>query len=369
MVDHKGKYLRLLTKADFESIFTSEMDNCKEKYVEITASFSVAKESSKRFDLLIGIHPEEKRFLTEDEELPLDILQFMKRADLLSMEKPNSREKSALLWLSFFPQIDDYLSLNQDYMYEALWNLSFEGVKILNIAYAFYPTDFYSKYGKQNMLERKKVERAAKCFQQEIERRLTNDSRVQGKHTWTLPFPADGPLGRVVEQKAGLSVNLKNRIGLTRYAPGLLCNYLLRRNVAIENALDPYQFEDLTGMIFSEEGWAVQRMPKTRDGGKDIIARRTISNTPIVAYVQAKKYKQERKVGIKEIKEFVATVAGDNADKGFIVTSSYFSKPSIKWLQTKGASLATIEIVDRKELKTKMQRIANSETAAYLLRE
>lgn len=68
-----------------------------------------------------------------------------------------------------------------------------------------------------------------------------------------------------------------------------------------------------------------------------------------------------------KVKEFVATVAGDKVDKGFFVTTSYFTEPAKRWLKDKGASLATIEMIDRQSLETKMQHIANREIAVYLM--
>lgn len=120
-------------------------------------------------------------------------------------------------------------------------------------------------------------------------------------------------------------------------------------------------------MVYEKEGWEVVQMPKSRDGGKDVIAKQIVAGVPVVAYVQAKRYSQSHPVGISVIKEFVATVAGDGVDKGFIVTTSYFSKPSVGWLNEKGASLATVELVDRLELEKKMQQIADLEMAAYLV--
>lgn len=119
-------------------------------------------------------------------------------------------------------------------------------------------------------------------------------------------------------------------------------------------------------MLFQEEGWEVTKMRHTRDGGKDIIAKQMIGETPTIAYIQAKMY-SHRPVGIEVVKEFVATVAGDRIDKGFIVTTSYFSRPSATWLQTKGVSIAAIELVDRTQLESKIQKIADAESTAYHL--
>lgn len=343
------------------------MDVPTEKSVKMIASFSMTGEFAPAFELLLGIHPEEQRHLNEDEEQAVFMLRYFKKSDLLKIKNPNSAIEIALLWLKHYPGIETLVSVSDHDLYDVLWKSAFEKAEPLRIGYAFYPAGFNATSFGEVLQKTKKVDNAAKLIQQEIEELSSFDPRSQGKITWTLPFPADGPLGKVVENKAGLSAEFKKRIGLTRYSPGLLCNYLLQRNVAIEKVINPDQFEDLATIIFQEEGWSAEKTRKTRDGGKDVIARRLLGDKPFLAYIQAKRYKETRKVGISEVKEFVATVAGDGIDKGFIVTSSYFSRDSVKWLTTKGISLANVEMINRKELVSRMQKIADADTAAYLL--
>ncbi|WP_375473210.1 restriction endonuclease [uncultured Nostoc sp.] len=346
--------------------FSSHIDQEKQKYVEITASFAVDPEISDRFDLMLGFHPYEKRILDEDEDnIPIEVLRCLRRSDLLNLQKPWKRAKMALLWLKLFPEIDSMIKLKYDDMLHNLWQRCLENTQILQLAYAFYHSDLYSENGTENCRINRLTRDTAANIQQEITESSNADSRTLGKLLWTLPFSADCPLGKLVEGKAGLSKQLKKRVGITKLSPGLLCNYFLRRNILMENLLDPHQFEDFTSAIFVEEGWTVERMKKTRDGGKDIIAKQEIDGVPTVAYVQVKR--QLNPVGEPKVKEFVATLAGDKIDKGFFVTTSYFTEPAKRWLKDKGASLATIETIDRQSLETKMQRIANREIAAYLM--
>jgi len=266
-------------------------------------------EVAPRFDLVNGFHPEEHRFLSEEEDiLPLDFLRMVYRSAVLAIQHPQGIEQLALLWLKLFPDIDNDLSKEDDDFYESLWKKVLKDVEILEVAYAFYPIDLC---GDESVKKRRDTHAAAERIQRMIEERLRGDSRTQGKIIWTLPFPADGPLGKPVEDKIGLSLALKQRIGLNNYTP-------------------------------------------------------VIEGIPTVAYVQAKRY-STKKVGIREVKEFVATVAGDKIDQGIIVTTSYFSKDSAEWLQTKGVSLANVEFVDRVKLEARMRKIADAEMAAYLL--
>jgi Restriction endonuclease len=332
------------------------------KYVEITASVAVEHSLSSRLDLLMGLHPEEKRQLTEDEEAHCitSLLRFVKLSEIVKSQDQYVDSRTAVLWLKYFPELMELSRLDRPDIYRPLWEVTLKDVQILHLAYAFYPE------GLSNLEKEREMRRAANNLQREIDRSLADDPLAKGKITWTFPFPAECSLGDIIEQKTGLSYDLKSKLGLTSYSPGLICNYLLSRCIPLENIVNPYQFEDLTGLLFKEEGWDVELTSKSRDGGKDVIARRTDAGMPFVAYVQAKRNRKSHKVSISEVKEFVATVAADNVNAGYFVTTSYFSKPATQWLQDKGHRLATVELIDRGKLIEKVQRIADSDVAVYL---
>lgn len=335
-----------------------------ERNIHLIAALAVEKDKSSQLDLMMGFHPEEKRLLTEDEENIDHIIRligYVSMESIVSASKSDSLCKNALLWLKYFPQIKRFAVYRGDELYTKLWETTLHEQTVLHLAYAFYP-----KSAVINHAEWKTVDNAAKTLQRHIDETLATDVRMKGKICWTLPFPAESSLGKIIEAQAGLDKDLKAKIGVTNYAPGLLCNYLLFRDKSIEEILDPYQFEQLTGMIFAEKGWKVSVTQKSRDGGKDVIAQREIDNQLTVAYIQAKRYKEKNKVGIKEVKEFVATVAGDKADIGYMVTTSHFSNPAEHWLQSKGVDIATIELIDRHKLLRLMEDIAASKIPAYL---
>jgi len=334
------------------------------KYVEMTAAIAIDRPLASRLDLLVGIHPEKRYWLTEDEELrqACNLLRFVSYDEILKGEQKYKRCEGALLWLKHFPELKEMSSGDMDRIAETLWALTLKEADVLHLAYSFYPAN-----GVTNHVQRKTIRKASQALQQEIDHLVACDSRAQARVTWTFPFPAEGPLGQAMEQKAGLSYDLKARLGLTRHAPGLLCNFLLTRGRSLAEILDPYQFEELIGVIYAQEGWQnIELTPKSRDGGKDVIAKRITSGTTTVAYIQVKKNTESHKVGITEVKEFVATVAADKVDMGYIVTTSYFSRPATRWLQEKGGSLALVELVNRETLLSKMQRIADSSIAIYL---
>jgi hypothetical protein len=335
-----------------------------ERYVQLIAALAVEKSKSLQFDLMMGFHPEEKRILTEDEDDIDHIIRFIPYAlqmgEIAATNHSDPSYRNALLWLKYFPQLQEFLAYRGDELHRKLWEITLYEQTILRLAYIFYPKNSI------NHTEWKVVDENAKILQQQIDTSLDIDIRMRGKVCCTLPFPAQSALGKIIETQAGLSQDLKTKIGLTNYAPGLLCNYLLCRNKTFEEILNPYQFEQLTGMIFAEEGWKVSPTKQTRDGGKDIIAQKEIDNKLTVAYIQAKRYAEQNKVGISEVKEFVATVAGDKVDTGYMVTTSYFSKPAKQWLHNKGTDIATVELIDRPKLFQQMENIATAEIPVYL---
>lgn len=329
------------------------------KSISLTASIIADPSKVQQLDMLMGVHPSELRFLFEEEELHR-LLHYVKRADLMQGEGKVYRD--AKMWHENFPEIREVMAhRNIQELYNRLWDSTLRKAKIVKLAYAFYPAN-----GIQSLEEYKSVREAAKRIQKEFADSIGLDPKFKDKTGWTGSFPADGPLGKIIEQKSGLSQDIKSRVGLRSQSPGLLCNYLLSRGALMEQELTPYQFEDLVGSLFEDDGWEVEITSKSRDGGKDIVAKRENAGNPTIAYIEAKKNAQTRKINISQVKEFVATVAADNVGSGFMVTTSHFSKPAIQWLENKGSALATIELINRKRLVEKMEKIANSKIAAYL---
>ena len=252
------------------------------------ATFAMTADVAPQFDLMLGYHPKELHRLSYEGDLFL-FLRFADRKELLSIQEPSEVIRVALLYLKYFPNIDNYLINYQAYdtqkLYENIWKIILEKVEILDLIYAFYLTDFHDNDGLENLQKTKQVHEASRELQTLIEQKGITNPQAAGKITWTLPFPANGPLGKVTEAQSGLSVELKQKLGLANYKPGLLCNFLLHHNIPIEEVLNPHQFEDLTGMLFQEEGWEITRMRKTRDGGKDVIAKKSIDGKQTTIYI------------------------------------------------------------------------------------
>ena len=92
--------------------------------------------------------------------------------------------------------------------------------------------------------------------------------------------------------------------------------------------LEPYDFEQLLGHLFTKMGYRAEVTQRSRDAGVDIkisIDNFGLSHTWIV---QAKRYVEP--VGVKEIREYSSLRYRDNVDGVIIATTSGFTRDSQK---------------------------------------
>ena len=327
------------------------------RFPVLIASVAVPLEQVERFDLLMGVHPVTRLPLSEQEDDAARIAWLWDGA----VRDPDDRFTQALLlWRSRFPAPGLAPHPDGDAYYRRLWDLAFEGCQVLACAYAYYP----SIHTKGGHAEYTLCHDEAASIQKRLERIAeAHPSRRTGNATWTFPVSARCPLGDIVDERGGLSAQLKKRLRLDGVAPGLLYNYLSDRGMSLHEVLSARQFEDLAAEVFRAEGWDVHQTKLTRDGGKDLVVRRDGTT----AYVQAKRYGPA--VGISEVKEFVATVAGDApaVKRGYVVTTSHYSPDAERWLTTKGLRLAEIELINGAQLWDKLKTLSSHDVPAYFV--
>jgi restriction system protein len=96
-------------------------------------------------------------------------------------------------------------------------------------------------------------------------------------------------------------------------------------------SLTPRRFEELIAAIFSNNGFSVELTPKTRDGGVDIIAvHKSALTGNAVHLVECKRYAPENSVGIGVVQRLLGAVTQRRANKGVIVTTSFFTKDAME---------------------------------------
>nr|WP_121271688.1 restriction endonuclease [Pedobacter schmidteae] len=97
--------------------------------------------------------------------------------------------------------------------------------------------------------------------------------------------------------------------------------------------LHPRDFEEMIAELLRKKGWDIQLTKQTRDQGVDIIALRYLDDSPLKAVIECKRNAPKRKVGVEILRGFQSVIATQQANKGIIFTSSYFSTDAIQYQQ------------------------------------
>lgn len=107
------------------------------------------------------------------------------------------------------------------------------------------------------------------------------------------------------------------------------------------------KFEEVVAELLFKKGFEVELTKQTRDNGYDIIALQNVSGFKTKFLVECKKYSSIRPVGIEIIRSFADVLNEENANKGIIVTTSYFTK-EVKKRQLKMGHM--LDLADKNQL-------------------
>jgi restriction system protein len=94
------------------------------------------------------------------------------------------------------------------------------------------------------------------------------------------------------------------------------------------------QYEELIAELIRDMGYEVTLTKATRDGGKDILASIKTEMGDFLCLVEAKHYREDRKVGVSLVRELYGTLCDYQANSAMLVTTSSYS-PDAKALQQK----------------------------------
>jgi restriction system protein len=94
------------------------------------------------------------------------------------------------------------------------------------------------------------------------------------------------------------------------------------------------QYEELIAELIRDMGYEVTLTKATRDGGKDILASIKTEMGDFLCLVEAKHYREDRKVGVSLVRELYGTLCDYQANSAMLVTTSSYS-PDAKALQEK----------------------------------
>jgi hypothetical protein len=109
--------------------------------------------------------------------------------------------------------------------------------------------------------------------------------------------------------------------------------------------LNGYEFEDFLKKLFSRMGYQVEQTRLSGDQGADLVVVKFGEKTVI----QAKRY--SGKVGNYAVQEIMAAISLYQAQKGMVVTNSYFTPAAVEL-----ARANRIELIDRDALKNLVER-------------
>lgn len=142
--------------------------------------------------------------------------------------------------------------------------------------------------------------------------------------------------------EAGLAA-VRERLSLDAFARDLAerADGAPRRRVTLEavDAMDPYNFELLLGMIYGALGYQVEETPKSGDQGADVI----VTMADLKTVIQAKLYR--RPVGNAAVQQVLAAKAYWSCSRAMVVTNSTFTAPAREL-----AERGKIELIDREGL-------------------
>jgi HJR/Mrr/RecB family endonuclease len=123
-------------------------------------------------------------------------------------------------------------------------------------------------------------------------------------------------------------VENRSAIILAQRLPLQLLAKILRSPQDVRN-ITPRQFEEFIAEVLSQLGFTdVILTPRSRDGGKDIIASHQVNGIPLAFYFECKQYAEGNKIQLDTMRALLGTIAHDSnrVNKGVLVTTSSFTK-------------------------------------------
>ncbi|HVG33109.1 MAG TPA: restriction endonuclease [Pyrinomonadaceae bacterium] len=116
--------------------------------------------------------------------------------------------------------------------------------------------------------------------------------------------------------------------------------------------LNPFEFENLVGNLFSQMGLETRQTQQSRDGGVDVVAfdTRPILGGKVV--IQAKRYRNT--VGVSAVRDLYGTMLNEGASKGILVSTSGYGTDAFNFAKDK-----PIELIDGGGLLYLLENYAN----------
>ena len=104
----------------------------------------------------------------------------------------------------------------------------------------------------------------------------------------------------------------------------------IQRDLSRVDELPWREFEKLIATLLERDGYIVNLMRGTKDGGVDVVATKNMGAAGYFKSVwQAKRHRIDRRIGINVLRELADTRLEHGASKALIVTTSYLTKDAL----------------------------------------
>lgn len=100
----------------------------------------------------------------------------------------------------------------------------------------------------------------------------------------------------------------------------------LAKHPEMMRELDPRKFEVLIAELLKDKGYEVTLTPRSKDGGRDILAIRRDDVGTALTLVECKRFAENKPVGVGIVRGLFGVVSEEQASRGLIATTSYFTK-------------------------------------------
>lgn len=110
--------------------------------------------------------------------------------------------------------------------------------------------------------------------------------------------------------------------------------------------LSSREFEELLADLLRDMGWDVELTKQTRDNGADILAYMNTDIGRLLCLVEAKHYREDRKIGVDLVRTLYGTLCDAQANSAMLVTSSSFTSDAKTFQQKHKYQLNLREYAD-----------------------
>lgn len=142
-------------------------------------------------------------------------------------------------------------------------------------------------------------------------------------------------------------VELVTQTSLTRLVPSIGVLQKIQRKLITLDDLGWREFEKLIARMLESDGYNIELMQGSKDGGVDVVAIKDLGDVGLFKSIwQAKKHRLDRKVGLSLVRELADTRLEHGASKAIIVTTSYLTSGALDRVERDRYLLGKVDRTD-----------------------